>query len=86
MPSRKNTNNKNVTAACNESEMAIIAFLLHLSANTPEKGVTIICGINIKNTDIDKTIALPVSIVNHHVIVKPTIREPNIEKFCPPKK
>ena len=76
---RKKQNKIKVTTAWRESEIAIIAFRLHRSEITPEIGVITICGINIKNTDIERITALPVSTVSHHVITKPTIIEPNNE-------
>ncbi len=78
--SRNIIKSKNVNIACIESDIKIITFLFHLSAITPENGVTMTWGRNIRNTERDKKITSP---AKYHVITNPTIIEPNIENCWP---
>ncbi|MBA7559531.1 hypothetical protein ES708_01146 [subsurface metagenome] len=68
-----------VVEACNESAIATIFFLLHLSASTPAIGVKNAIGNVYMKIPIDKRVGLPVNTITHQVIAKLTTDDPNIE-------
>jgi len=59
-----------VINACIESTISIIVFLLNLSENTPAMGIHIVEIRIVINEATARIIALPVTIVNHHINTK----------------
>jgi len=59
-----------VIIACEESTINISVFLLYLSVKTPEIGIAIVIIRIVIKEATARIVALPVSIVNHHINTK----------------